>query len=214
MKRILFWPSSTILLLGILVLPACGQDTVESVIADCSGHIPREKVDSCLERARVFDETNPSPDLQALEAQLQQRALHHEEAQGAPPPGYDPNQPPPGYDPNQGPPPDYNQNEGPPPPDYDADQPSQGDTDEEQDDEGADQPSPPGHQPPPAHGYRQQPHDYGDQSPPPEGPRGDVSPPDDRTGPGDLMPPDEGPQGPPPDNIPPPDDSETQGPGQ
>lgn len=183
MKRILFWPSSIILLLGVLVLPACGQqDTADAISADCSGHIPREKLDSCLERARVIDETDPSAPLKALEAELEQRALHHDEAQNGPPPGADQDQgpPPPGYDPNQ------------PPPNYSPD-------DQMQRDEPPDQP------PPPDSRSR-------DQMPPPEGPRGDVPPPADQAGPGEVMPPDEGPQGPPPDNTPPPDDSDTQGP--
>jgi hypothetical protein len=184
MKRILFWPSSIILLMGVLVLPACGQqDTADAISADCSGHIPREKLDSCLERARVIDETDPSAPLKALEAELEQRALHHDEAQNGPPPGADQDQgpPPPGYDPNQ-----------PPPPNYSPD-------DQMQRDEPPDQP------PPPDSRSR-------DQMPPPEGPRGDVPPPADQAGPGEVMPPDEGPQGPPPDNTPPPDDSDTQGP--
>jgi hypothetical protein len=45
------------------------------VLADCgSADLADSQVDSCLERARVLDETDPSPQLQSLEAQLEQRA--------------------------------------------------------------------------------------------------------------------------------------------
>jgi hypothetical protein len=87
MKRVLFWPSSTFLLLGVLALPACGpQDTADAVAADCSGHIPREKVDSCLHRARAIDETDPTAPLGSLQADLERRMQRREQAQHAAPP--------------------------------------------------------------------------------------------------------------------------------
>lgn len=179
MTRILFWPSATVLLLGILVLPACGpQDTPESVLADCSGHIPREKVGHCLERAHAFDQYNSSPDLQALETKLQQRALRRDqrEAQAAPPSGYDSNQPvgyasdrEPGYAPDRGPPPQDYGNHQAPPPDGDVSPPPEGprgDLSPPVDRSGLGDLSPP---------------DDGQQGPPPDDPR----PPDDETqGPG------------------------------
>jgi hypothetical protein len=197
MKRIALWPSSTILLLGLLALPACAQqDSPEAVVADCSGHIPREKVDNCLERARVIDETNPSAQLQSLEAQLELRARHHEMAQSGEPPGYGPDQgPSPAYGADRPPPPGYGANQ-PPPQNFGPDDQMPHDQDARED-EG-----------PPSDAR------MSDQSPPVEGPAGNVAPPADETGPGDVMPPDDGAQGPPPDNTPPPDDSDTQGPGQ
>jgi hypothetical protein len=200
MTRTAFWPSSAVLLLGLLALPACAQqDSPEAVVADCSGPIPREKVDSCLERARVLDETNPSPQMQSLEAQLELRERHHDMAQGAPPPSSDGSYqgPTPGYGQDQGPPPGYGDNQPPPPPqDYGS-----------------------GNQMPSDQATRQYegppPDDrMNDQSPPVEGPTGDMAPPSDQAGPGDVSPPDDGAQGPPPDNTPPPDDSNTRGPGQ
>jgi hypothetical protein len=60
-----------------LASPALAQqDNPDTIVADCSGQIPQEKVDSCLERARVADETDPSPQMQSLEAQLEIRAHH------------------------------------------------------------------------------------------------------------------------------------------
>jgi hypothetical protein len=54
---------------------AAGPDSADAVLADCGGAaLPRSAVDSCLERARVLDETSPSPQLQSLEAQLSRQA--------------------------------------------------------------------------------------------------------------------------------------------
>jgi hypothetical protein len=54
---------------------AAGPDSADAVLADCGGAaLPRSAVDSCLERARILDETNPSPQLQSLEAQLSRQA--------------------------------------------------------------------------------------------------------------------------------------------
>jgi hypothetical protein len=206
MKHTAFWSWSPLMLLGLLSLPACGQqDTPEAVMADCSGRIPHEKIESCLERVRVLGETNPSPEAQALEAQLESRAHRRELAEGPAngpprppgpyqgrPPGYEPyGGPPPGSASDQEPPPGYDQNNQAPPSGYDRN----------------DQGPPPDEAPPPDSRM-------GDVSPPEEGQRGDVSPPDDQTGPGDVDPPEDQAQGPPPDNTPPPDDSDTQGPGQ
>jgi hypothetical protein len=143
MKRVLFWPRSTILLLGVLALPACGpQDSPEAVIADCGGHIPREKIGHCLERAHAVEQTNPSAQLQSLAAELERRANRHREIA------------------RQNAPPDY----------------------------------------------------APDQNGRPETRVAEEAP--DRSVLGYDMPPDDGAQGPPPDDIRPPDDSETQGPGQ
>ena len=194
MRHTAFWSWSPVLLAGLLSLPACGQqDSPEAVAAECSGPIPREKVDDCLERARVIDETNPSAPLQSLEAQLELRARHHEMAQGGPPPGYGP-PPQQAYGPPRGLGPQQGDESNQPPPGYEDQMPH---------DQGGPLPDEP---PPDMH--------MGDQAPPPEGPSGDMAPPSDETGPGEVMPPEDNAQGPPPDNTPPPDDSETQGPGQ
>lgn len=68
---------SLALLLSALATPAvfAAEDQASTVVADCgAADLPDSQVDSCLERARVLDETNPSPELQSLEAQLEQRA--------------------------------------------------------------------------------------------------------------------------------------------
>lgn len=93
MKRLLFCPISIVLVLGALTAPAwTQQDTANVVSADCSGPIPREKLDTCLERVRVIDETDPSAPLKPLEAALEQRARHPEEASVAMPSGAAPDQ--------------------------------------------------------------------------------------------------------------------------
>ena len=51
-------------------------DSPSVVLSDCgSADLPDSKVDSCLERVRVLDETDPSLQLQSLEAKLEQRAI-------------------------------------------------------------------------------------------------------------------------------------------
>jgi hypothetical protein len=61
------------------------DDTESAVLADCTAaDLPASTVDSCLERARVLDETNPSPQLESLEAQLQERESGHRGASGRP----------------------------------------------------------------------------------------------------------------------------------
>ncbi len=53
---------------------SAAEDNASAVLADCTmPDLPAAAVDSCLERVRVVDETNPSPQLQSLEAQLEQR---------------------------------------------------------------------------------------------------------------------------------------------
>jgi hypothetical protein len=49
-------------------------DDATSIMADCGGSdLPASAVDACLERARVLDETDPSAELQSLEARLEER---------------------------------------------------------------------------------------------------------------------------------------------
>jgi len=53
---------------------AGGGDDATSIMADCGGsNLPASAIDSCLERVRVLDETDPSAELQSLEARLEER---------------------------------------------------------------------------------------------------------------------------------------------
>jgi hypothetical protein len=50
------------------------EDPVAKLISDCgAADLSQESLDSCLERVRVLEETDPSPQLQTLEATLEQR---------------------------------------------------------------------------------------------------------------------------------------------
>jgi hypothetical protein len=69
-------------LLAILVLwgatpralAAAHDSDVAQLISECGApDLAAMAVDSCLERVRVVDETNPSPQLQSLEARLEER---------------------------------------------------------------------------------------------------------------------------------------------
>jgi hypothetical protein len=71
---------------------APGDDTPAEVMRDCGGDsLPRDEVSSCLERARVLDQSNPSAELQSLEARLEQRIGNSPDDENAapPPPRYD-----------------------------------------------------------------------------------------------------------------------------
>jgi hypothetical protein len=86
----------SLLLLGavIPVGAACSPsnpDTAQAVLADCDRpDLPDSAVDSCLERARVMDETSPSPEMHTLVATLSRRpygqAPGYGTAQEGPPP--------------------------------------------------------------------------------------------------------------------------------
>ncbi|MGH6872172.1 MAG: hypothetical protein ACREHE_11760 [Rhizomicrobium sp.] len=109
-------------------LPACAQpDSYDAIMADCGGPIPARMVNTCLDRARALDRTNPSTQLRQLEDQLAARSediRERQQQQGAQPNGYPQN----GYDQNgypQGPggdtragPPDYPDQGAPPPDNY------------------------------------------------------------------------------------------------
>jgi hypothetical protein len=83
-----FWTCSTILLLLCTVgvsTAGAAEDSASAVLADCgSADLPTAQVDSCLERVRVLDETDPSAQLQSLEAQLEQRESGHHTASRQP----------------------------------------------------------------------------------------------------------------------------------
>jgi len=62
-------------LLWLWPLSASADDgEVAKVIAECgAADLPQASLDSCIERVRVLEETEPSPRLQTLEASLEQR---------------------------------------------------------------------------------------------------------------------------------------------
>ena len=123
-----------------------GDDTVAEVMRDCGGNsLPRDQVSTCLERARVLDQSEPSAQLQSLEAQLEQRVKggYGNDDEAGPPP------PPPTYGPDNGPsddqmgpddqgPPDEDSgpdDQGPPPQGYGPDDrgpPNAGPSDEDE----------------------------------------------------------------------------------
>jgi hypothetical protein len=85
MTRIAFLGSASLIVLSCAALPACGQqDETQAVLAQCSDPAPND-LDSCLERARVLDETSPSPEVQALIGRLIQIQARANEP--PPPPG-------------------------------------------------------------------------------------------------------------------------------
>jgi len=57
-----------------------GDDDLKALIADCGGpNVKVDDVDSCLERARVLGEDNPSPQLQSLTARLERLAERNDD---------------------------------------------------------------------------------------------------------------------------------------
>lgn len=92
MTRLAILGSVSLVVLGCVVLPACGQqDEARALLAQCNDPLPRD-LDSCVARVHAMDETNPSPELQSLMARLIVRQARISE----PPPdqGYDPDHPP------------------------------------------------------------------------------------------------------------------------
>jgi hypothetical protein len=118
---------------------ASGDDTPAEVMRDCGGDsLPRDEVSSCLERARVLDQSNPSPQLQSLEARLEQRVKASPEDADTPPPparydqmgADDDRPPPPDEDSGNGSPDDEMGPNDQPPPDEDTGPDDQGPPDE------------------------------------------------------------------------------------
>ena len=133
MTRAALIGSASLLFVCCASLPACSQqDETQAVLAQCSDP-PPGALDSCLERARVLDETNPNPDIQALVAKLIERQARNSEpvappdTWSTPPPddngvsSYDTTPPTPPPSPDLGPlqpyqpPPDANPQEETPP---------------------------------------------------------------------------------------------------
>ncbi len=94
MTRIAFLGSASLIILSCAALPACGQqDETQAVLTQCSDPSPRD-LDTCLERARVAEETNPTPELQALVGKLIQEQARASEPPPPPPDsGPDPDHP-------------------------------------------------------------------------------------------------------------------------
>lgn len=117
---------------------AAGDDTVAEVMRDCGGNsLPRDLVSSCLERARVLDQSDPSPQLESLEAKLEQqvRRSPSDVASPLPPPndqmGDDDRGPPQqGYGPDNGQPDDEMGPDDQGPPDEDSGPDDQGPPDQ------------------------------------------------------------------------------------
>ncbi len=88
---------------GLLLLGTATTALAESeaeILRDCrSSTLSRDQLNSCLERVRILNQTQPSPQLQALEAGLDQQ-LRSPPTDMGPDMGYD-DQPPP-YGPNSG----------------------------------------------------------------------------------------------------------------
>jgi hypothetical protein len=76
MKTLATFPAALLLALSFGT-PAVAQnnDDADKIMNDCSdSDLPPEVVDYCLRRVHGLNETNPTPDSEALEAQLQRRA--------------------------------------------------------------------------------------------------------------------------------------------
>lgn len=70
MARLAYLGPMAMAALVYAVLPACGQqDDTQRIVAQCSNP-PPDRIDSCLEQARVQEETDPSPEMQKLVATL------------------------------------------------------------------------------------------------------------------------------------------------
>lgn len=83
----LSFPAVFVLAAVPLAASAADKET-DSVLADCGpSGLSTATVDSCLERIRVLDETNPSPALQSLEAKLEEQKSgpRHDAAASGPP---------------------------------------------------------------------------------------------------------------------------------
>jgi hypothetical protein len=87
--------STSLVILSCAALPACGQQEERRIVlSECSDPSPRDLY-RCISRVREIDETDPSPEIQALMARLIVRQARESEP---PPPlpdaGYDPDHPP------------------------------------------------------------------------------------------------------------------------
>jgi hypothetical protein len=69
-----FWLIAPLLCAWPLSAGADDSDAAK-LVSDCGAEdLPQSSIDSCLERVRVLEETEPSADLQSLEASLERRA--------------------------------------------------------------------------------------------------------------------------------------------
>ncbi len=81
MTRAAFYSTVSLIFLTTAGLPACAQqEESKALIAECANP-PLQALDSCIERARVQEETNPTPEMQSLVAQLLQREAMLDEQQ-------------------------------------------------------------------------------------------------------------------------------------
>lgn len=160
MARLAVMGSIALISLACATLPACGQqDETQRILTECSDP-PPNAVDSCLERARVQDETDPSPEMQKLVANLIRQQVEARNrpqdltplppmpSDGSDPNGYDaPPTPPPSSDLDGGstydaPPDASSQDDAPPAEQGDPADADQGNADQPPPDSGA-TPNPP-----------------------------------------------------------------------
>jgi hypothetical protein len=89
MKALAAFPAALLLALAAgTPAVAAPADDPEQIVEDCSdSDLPPEVVDYCLRRVHRLNETNPTADSTALEAQLQRRAdgLHRNNESDSPP---------------------------------------------------------------------------------------------------------------------------------
>lgn len=99
MTRFVYLMSAAALLLGLASSPAAAQnrmspdvmapdaDPTTALRDDCDvPSLEDAKVDSCLERSRVLQETNPSPDIDLLTSRLEQRSVQRFDPNSMAPP--------------------------------------------------------------------------------------------------------------------------------
>ena len=80
---------AALLCTGLPAAAVAADSEIAAVLSDCgASNLPMSSVDACLERVRVIDETSPSPELQSLEARLeeQKHGKMSTDANGSPPP--------------------------------------------------------------------------------------------------------------------------------
>jgi hypothetical protein len=99
MTRFAYLTSAAFILLGLAGSPAAAQSTMgpdpmapepdpsTQLMTDCDvPSLEDAAVDSCLERARVLQGTNPTPDVEALTVRLEQRSVQRFDPNSVTPP--------------------------------------------------------------------------------------------------------------------------------
>lgn len=87
MGRITRWAFLAVLGTTALAGSAYGAEDdsdLKTLLAECGVNVAASDIDSCLERARVMGEADPSPKLQTLTAKLERQAEQLEENEATP----------------------------------------------------------------------------------------------------------------------------------